>query len=135
MANQLEAYVELDGEDYSLEIGEFVLNLTRNSVTEMPTYGNASEVDRAGTRKDSLTLMCKNELAADTVARLLYATILTDDAEIPFVVRYSDAVIGVDNPEFAGNLVVTSVQIGNKVGENKVQSQTFSINSVVMTTA
>lgn len=135
MAVQLEGEITIGAVDYSDEIGEFVIELTRTTVTEMATYGDASENDKAGPQRASVTITCKNDLAADTLARALHTAILTDTAELAFTARYSDAAVGADNPEFSGNLVVTSVQLGTRVGDEKVQTQTFPANSVTMAVA
>lgn len=135
MSTQLEASVTINSTDYSDEVSEFVIEPTRTTVTQMATYADASENDAAGVRKDSVTITCKNEQAAASLARELYTAILTDSAELAFVVRYDDAAIGVDNPEYSGNLIVTAVTLGTKVGDERIMSQTFPVNSLAQATS
>jgi hypothetical protein len=135
MTTQLEAVVEIDGTDHSLEITEFVLMPTRNTVTIPATYGDAEERDEAGAMKTSCTITCKNELAAATIHRALWTAMLTDDAQLPFSVKYSTAATGADNPLWVGNLVVTEIKIGTEVNGARQMTQTFPVNSLQMLTA
>lgn len=135
MSTQLEAVVKLDDVDYSAEIHEFVIAPTRQTVPIAATYANAEEADAAGPMKSSVTITCKTELAAASLNRVLWTAMLTDDAELPFSVKYSTAATDTDNPLWTGNLVVTEIQIGTEVGGARVMTQTFPVNTLEMLTA
>ena len=130
MSTQLEGVITLGGTDYSDEISEFLIDVTRSTVTEAATYGDATENDKAGPQKASVTITCKNELAAASVARELWTALLTDSAELAFTARYATGAASTDNLEYSGNLVVTGVQIGTKAGEDREMSQTFPANTI-----
>lgn len=135
MGTQLEGEITIGSTDYSDEIHSFVINPMRLIVTEQPTYGDASENDKAGASKASVTIECKNDLAAASLARELWTAYLTDTAELAFTARYDDGAVGVDNPEFSGNLVVTEITIGTKAGDRREMTQTFPVNSLALATS
>lgn len=130
MSIQLEGAITIGGTDYSDEIGEFLIDITRQTVTEMATYADASENDKAGPQRASVTITAKNELAAASLHRALYDAILTDSAELAFTAKYSTGATSADNLEYSGNLIVTAVTIGQRVGEERMMSQTFPANSI-----
>lgn len=134
MGTQLEGVITIGGTDFSDEIHSFVLNPTRQLVTEEPTYGDASRSDRAGASMCTVTIEAKNELAAASLVRALWTAYLTDSAELAFVARYGTGVVGADNPEFEGNLVVSEITIGTKAGDSKILTQTFPVNSLTIDT-
>lgn len=135
MATQLEGVITIGATDFSDEIHSFVLNPTRQLVTEEPTYGDASANDKAGASSCTVTIEAKNELAAAALTRALWTAYLTDTAELAFEARYGAGAVGADNPEFSGNLVVSEITIGTKVGERQMLSQTFPVNSLAIATS
>jgi hypothetical protein len=132
MSTQLEGTITIGGDDYSDEIHSFVINPTREVVTEEATYGDASKVDRAGAASATVTIRCKNDLAAASLARELWTAYLTDTAELAFVAKYTTGAVSTDNPSFTGNLVVTEIMIGTKSGDTRVMEQTFPVNSLAI---
>jgi len=135
MGIQLEGAITLDSTDYSDEISEFVLTITRATVTEMATYADASENESAGVQNATVTITAKNSGAAASLNQALYAAILTDSAELPFTARYQSGAVAADNPEYSGTLVVTEVQLGNRVGDEMMQSQTFPAKGITQAVA
>jgi hypothetical protein len=134
MSTQLEGIITIATIDYSDEIHSFVLNPTRQLVTEQPTYADASANDKAGASMCTVTIEMKNELAAASLARALWTAYLTDSAELAFSAQYAPGAVGSDNPAFTGNLVVSEITIGTKAGDTRVLSQTFPVNSLAIDT-
>jgi hypothetical protein len=134
MTTQLEGVIMIGATDHSASIHSFVLNPVRQLVTEAATYGDATENDKAGAAKCTVTIEAKNELAAATLARALWTAYLTDSAELAFKARYSTGAVSTDNPEWTGNLIVSEITIGTKAGENRILSQTFPVNSLAIDT-
>lgn len=134
MSTQLEGIITIGATDYSDEIHSFVLNPTRQLVTEQPTYGDASANDKAGAAMCTVTIECKNELAAASLARALWTAYLTDSAELAFTAQFATGSTSTDNPEFSGNLVVSEITIGTKAGDTRVLTQTFPVNSLAIAT-
>lgn len=134
MSTQLEGVITIGGTDYSDEIHSFVINPTRQLVTEDPTYGDASANDKAGASSATVTIEAKNEIAAASLARDLWTAYLTDSAELAFTAQYATGAVSTDNPEFTGNLIVSEITLGTMAGETRRLTQTFPVNSLAMNT-
>lgn len=122
---QLEGPITLGGNDYSDEISSFVINDTRNTVTVPGTFGDATEVDRAGAHKWSATITFHSDLAAASVWAELLDAMLTDTAELGFTARFKSGPVSGDNQEVSGTLLVTALDTGGTVNELRQQTQTY----------
>lgn len=137
MSTQLEGTVSLNAVDCSTEIYSFKIVEERATSTRRPTFGNATESERAGATRTSIEIEFEDTL--DPSTSLAHAEITdalrTDSGELTFEVTYKSDAVSASNPTYSGTMVVTSVETGGTVGGELDQTQTFMVTAAGLTIA
>jgi hypothetical protein len=132
---QLKGSLTINSVDVAAYVSSFVIKRERTSVSVPATLGNLREVEKAGALREAIEIRFFSSLAATSLWAELYDAIDTDTAELSFSGRLEDAVVGTDNPEFSGTMVVLGVDTGADVASLREQSQTYPITSAGVTKA
>lgn len=133
---QLTGALTIDSLDVSDYVSKFVIKRERSAVTIPATFGNILESDAAGVLKESLEIEFFSPMTAGQMWAKLYTAINTDTATVTFSgCRLNSAVVGADNPQFSGSIVIMSLDTGADVGTLRMQSQTYPITSAGVTKA
>jgi hypothetical protein len=133
---QLTGSLTIDSVDVTDYVSKFVIKRERSAVTIPATFGNIIESEGAGVLKEMIEITFFSPMTAGMLWAELYTAINTDSAELTFSgVRFQDAVIGGDNPQFSGTFVVMGLDTGADVGALRQQTQTYPITSAGVTKA
>ena len=131
---QLTGSLTIDSLDVSSYVSRFVIRRERDAVTIPPTFGNLAESEAAGVLREMLVLEFFSPMTAGQFWAKLYTAIGTDAATVTFSgCRLNSGVVGANNPNFAGSIVIMALDTGTDVGALRQQTQTYPITSAGVT--
>ena len=81
-----------------------------------------------GLKSGTLALEFMDDVAAGEVDSDLWSILGT---VVPFTVKLTDAAVGTSNPQYTGNVLVTSHTLGGAVGDLAVKSLSFPTSGAV----
>lgn len=113
--------------DFSDQITQCLIVRKRNTVTVPPTFANAQESPRAGSRAEEMTITFLNDLTQSGFWAELWDAIDTDTSILYFEVHFDEETNSTNHPGFTGQVVVTGTDAGGTPGETRSSSQTFPI--------
>lgn len=131
---QLTGALTINSTDVSAYVSSMTIRRERVSVTVPATLGNLRETQKAGALRESLEIRFHSDFAAASLWADLYDAIDTDSAELAFSgLRFDDAAVSSDNPEFSGTFVVLGVDSIGEVSALRQQTQTYPITDAGIT--
>jgi len=109
-----DAQVEIGGNDISANVSSVTLNYEADAV-EKTCMGDGTHLNMGGLKNWGLELELLDDYDAAAVDSILFPLVGT---EVACLVRPSSAVVGVSNPEYTGQGIITAYPpLGGSVGD------------------
>lgn len=125
------AFFEFTAVDLSAHVRSVSLTPTKDSPEETAMGDDSREFRPDGLRNATITVEWNSDDAAGAVSATLWAHYIADTLGA-FEIRPSQAAVGVTNPKYTGNAVLTSdVPVGGSVGDLQTGSSTFQVSGDV----
>jgi len=119
----------LNSVDYSDHIkgSTLVVDAAQLDTTDMASGGWVEY--QGGLKSGSLAIEFMDDVADNDVDEELWAILGT---VVPFTVKQVNAAISANNPEYQGNVLITSHSIGGSVGDLAMKSLTFPTSGAIV---
>jgi hypothetical protein len=125
----LAQYVEIDSVDMSDRIKTARVTVEVNQLDATTFGGDGWKEVVGGLKTGGLEIEWTDDFAASGgVDGFIWDRLGTN---VPFEVRPDDAVVGVNNPSFTGELLVAGTQVGGTVGELAMKSTNFPTSGAI----
>jgi hypothetical protein len=82
-----------------------------------------------GLKSGTLAIELMDDVADDSIDEDFYALLGT---VVPFALKLDDAAISASNPEYQGNVLITSHSLGGAVGDLAMKSYSFPITGAIV---
>ena len=120
--------ISIDSTDFSASIAAVTLDISKEQL-ETTSFGDTARTYIAGLEDASVTFSFHQDFAASAVDATLHAALGT---EIAVVIKPTSAVVGVGNPSYSFNALVTQITpFSSNVGDLATQDVTFPISGPV----
>jgi predicted secreted protein len=120
--------VTVNSVDYSdhLKSATLTLDVAQLDTTDFASGGWTEMI--GGLKSGTLALEFMDDVADNEVDEELFALLGT---VVPFTIKATNAAIGAGNPEYQGNVLITSHSIGGAVGELAQKSLSFPLSGAI----
>lgn len=123
------AHVQINSIDESDHVSQAQLNYNAEVLDETIMATAATRIHTPGLFDWSLDVTLFDDMADSDVDDLLFS--LVGAAAFPIILRPTQAVIGVANPEYRGNAILEGDPVGGTVGELAAKVLTFQSAGVL----
>ena len=103
-----------------------VIDVNQLDTTDFASAGWTEMI--GGLKSGTLSIELMDDVADNEIDEDFYAIIGT---VVPFAVRLSSAAVGASNPNYTGNVLITSHSLGGAVGDLATKSYSFPITGAV----